>query len=632
MAQGTGGENSDRWSSLLSKLSPVPRFPEYTGPYKVGTVDVEIPVSELESPAPAPDNAVGIDTVSFRIFYPCEPNATGERIRWLPTPQREHLSAYIKFLGAGPLFAQAASYLPRHLHFTSIPVVSNAPILKPDTANKRWPTMIFSHGLGGSRNAYSQITGGLASHGVVVICPEHRDGSAIASFIRTPISQKGFFGRNTKREIPYARIPHNGSDEAHELRNDQLRIRLWEMGLIHEAILGIDRGQELTNLDKSTCPLGQFSDLLHVHQPGSIIFSGHSFGAATVVQFLKSVFYSGRPELEVMQTSLYAPNWESSICAQVTPQNVTILLDLWCFPLTATTTKPLFNLPLPVYAPTTPSSPDESPGTRAVLAVESEDFYKWRDHLHTTARILSPEPSSENAVVTNKPYLFYVKRSVHLSQSDFGLLFPFLTRMVFKSESPDRALRLNLRAQLQILRINGIPIAATQPADLVDDNNNNNNNNKPTKGDKDKEKDKDKDNASIRSIGINNKPSTTTTTPTTAATDDDTAILDREGNAVKLIESTTTITNTTNELIKAWRWIDVMALDRRESINSVTTTTKGSSSSSKKSELKRVDEEEPEMASVIEPGVSSPSSLPPTIFAVSDELRRGSVTGNAQDV
>lgn len=109
MAQTGEGESSDRWSSLLSKLSPVPRFPEFTGPYKVGTVDVEVPVCELESPAPTPDNAADIETVQFRIFYPCDPSATGKRITWLPAPQRDYLSAYIKFLGVGTVLAEAAS-------------------------------------------------------------------------------------------------------------------------------------------------------------------------------------------------------------------------------------------------------------------------------------------------------------------------------------------------------------------------------------------------------------------------------------------------------------------------------------------------------------------------------------------
>ncbi|KAI0854405.1 phospholipase A2 [Daldinia vernicosa] len=476
MAQPANPSGSDKWSSLLSRLNPIPGFAEYTGPYKVGTVDVEIPVSELESPAPAPSNATDIETIQFRIFYPAHPDAQGKRITWLPAPQREHLSAYIQFLGIGQLLAEAISFLPRHLHYTSIPVIKNAPVLEPNTPNKRWPTAIFSHGLGGSRNAYSQVVGSLASHGVVVICPEHRDGSAVASFIRIPSQQDRYFVRSTRRMVPYLRISHVATDEVYALRNDQLRIRLWEMGLVHEAILGIDKGLSLTNLNKSTPSLSPFIGKLHVHEPGSIIFAGHSFGSATVVQFLKSVFYAGRPELEAMSEQLYVPSRDSSIYKQITPRNVVILLDMWCFPLLANTTKPLFNLPLPMYA-ADHSSP---PGGDALLAIGSEDFFKWKEHLHATARVLSPDPSAPTVQATAfyednasgvklpEPNFFFVERSAHLSQSDFGVLFPRLTRRVFGSEEPERALRLNRRAMLQVLRANGVPVARTWTGDLID--------------------------------------------------------------------------------------------------------------------------------------------------------------------
>lgn len=94
-------------SSLLSRLNPVPGFPEYTGPHKVGTIDVEIPVSELESPSPAPDSS--IPTVQYRIFYPCEPEAKGKGVGWIPSPQREYLSAYSRFLGASSTVAEFVS-------------------------------------------------------------------------------------------------------------------------------------------------------------------------------------------------------------------------------------------------------------------------------------------------------------------------------------------------------------------------------------------------------------------------------------------------------------------------------------------------------------------------------------------
>lgn len=94
---------------LVSRLSPVPALPQYTGPYKVGTVDVELPVSELASPSPAPDGAADIHTVLFRIFYPAVPESRGKRPSWLPAPQRLHVAAYAQFLGLGPTLASILS-------------------------------------------------------------------------------------------------------------------------------------------------------------------------------------------------------------------------------------------------------------------------------------------------------------------------------------------------------------------------------------------------------------------------------------------------------------------------------------------------------------------------------------------
>ena len=141
--------------------------------------------------------------------------------------------------------------------------------------------MIFSHGLGGSRNSYSYIAGSLASHGVVVFCPEHRDGSAVASFIRLPDEQDRFFRYKTRRHVTYKRVSHDVSPEVYETREAQIRIRLWELGLIHGAILGIDKGSEMRNLNTTTPSLTQFLGKLHVNEPGSIIFGGSPLVAAT---------------------------------------------------------------------------------------------------------------------------------------------------------------------------------------------------------------------------------------------------------------------------------------------------------------------------------------------------------------
>ena len=99
-------------ASLFSRLNPVPAFPDLTGPHKVGTVDIELPVSALPTASSAvPDGAADIHTVLFRVFYPTTPEPTGKLITWLPAPQRLNVSAYAEFLGAGPRLAYFLSYV-----------------------------------------------------------------------------------------------------------------------------------------------------------------------------------------------------------------------------------------------------------------------------------------------------------------------------------------------------------------------------------------------------------------------------------------------------------------------------------------------------------------------------------------
>ncbi|RAL62856.1 hypothetical protein DID88_004697 [Monilinia fructigena] len=201
---------------------------------------------------------------------------------------------------------------------------------------------------------------------------------------------------------------------------------------------------------------------MNVHEPGKIAFAGHSFGAATVVQFIKSVFYT--PESSSAPKSyrpLYSPLPKSSICHQITPNNPIVLLDCWCFPLRSQATRWLWDRPLPSYAPS-------GPGGSAILAVESQAFFKWTEHFNATKRLLSADPSLHNPSSDGKsePHFYYPTSSAHLSQSDFGILFPWVTKKVFAAEEPERIMRLNVRAVMQLLRERGIEVSKTRKEDL----------------------------------------------------------------------------------------------------------------------------------------------------------------------
>jgi platelet-activating factor acetylhydrolase len=359
------------------------------------------------------------------------------------------------------MFSEAFSLIPQLLYYTKLPAHRNAKILYPATEQKRWPTMIFSHGLGGSRNAYSHICGSLASHGIVVIAPDHRDQSAPVSYIRATSTSPA-------KTLDYNRFSHKPSQEVYDGRDAQLKIRLWELGLIHDALLKIDLGHAPANLDPNssdkkkksvTNVMKMFINQLDVHRPGSIIWSGHSFGSATAVQLLKSTYWHkvepNKPEL----TTLFAASPTSSLARQITPDSPAILLDMWCLPLRSTNTKALWEKPMPCYA-------TSGPGGRMLLAILSEAFFKWTGNMNDMKRTLAPPFQKD---VRAGPRFFYPTASAHLSQSDFGILFPWLTSKVLKTEEPERYIKLNARACLQMLREIGYEVAPTSQIDLEEE-------------------------------------------------------------------------------------------------------------------------------------------------------------------
>ncbi|KAA8893872.1 platelet-activating factor acetylhydrolase, isoform II-domain-containing protein [Sphaerosporella brunnea] len=567
--------------SFLSRYV-VPQFPAYNGPYTVASFDLEIPVTSLPTSQKPPNSAEAISTVQFRVFYPTahkfEPADTerassappsdaesegvssdaektgwtsgwfrhratlddrqkeqSKPVYWLPEPhQREYLSGYARFLGAGSGLAELISYIPRILHHIALPAISLAPLM-PSNPGFKFPTMIFSHGLGGTRLAYSHLCGSLASYGMVVIVPEHRDGSAPVTFMKPGVTETELVGSkpengepgigstsaaskngngNSRVQVDYTAYPHQISEETANGRNRQLEIRLWELSVIYSAITLLDLGQippstAMFDADSSTRDslLSTFKEKLDIRTPGSLIWSGHSFGSATMIQLIKSVYYSDKTQPN--EDPLFVPDSTVPHDApdaiplgkQITASSPLLLLDVWCLPLLSKRTQSLWKLPLPQIG--------AGNGDR-VLVIMSDEFFKWRENLRGVRRILSTDPgrrrdgeehkvfeqfSSEPVVkegefhpnndlpapgvergtqiVTpmtaaspspppapvnpddarkNNVRLFYVKESAHLSQSDFGVLFP---RAIRKAVEPEVILDLNVRAACEWLRTCG---------------------------------------------------------------------------------------------------------------------------------------------------------------------------------
>ena len=227
---------------------------------------------------------------------------------------------------------------------------------------------------------------------------------------------------------------------------------------MHDALLRINQGEKIRNTltrDSSDSQLPAFQSLLDVDRPGKIIWAGHSFGATTMVQFLKSVFYQ--------DASFSVPAPASQLSQQISSSSPVVLLDLWTLPLYCPSTMSLRKKPLPAYTRSidATSQPPSPP-----LAILSEAFYKWSKNFLSTLEIISPPSNDPSVNESIKPYIFYPISSAHLSQSDFGVLFPWMTRKALNAEEPERTMRLNVRAILEYLRRSGIAVTDTSKLDM----------------------------------------------------------------------------------------------------------------------------------------------------------------------
>lgn len=370
-------------ASFLKGWNPVVSFPEYHGPYDVGTVDVEIPAADLPAPSDVPEGAA--PTISFRMFYPCaKPSSTevARPVRWIPQPQRPTMRAFANYLAPGSKIASYLSYLPQQLLWVNLPAYRNAKLLDPPTSSGRWPVTVFSHGLAGSRNAYSYICGDLASNGMVVIALDHRDGSSPIQYVRATSATAAHI-------VDPIRISHEPSPEVYEARDKQLRIRLWEISMAYEALMKIDGGQRLENLDINASTrrqervevLDQFDGTLDIHRAGKVSWAGHSYGACTTVQLVKEIFYhkerpanAGKP--------LIIPNSDAAIVHQIMPESPVILLDGWGLPFKSPEQAYLWDRPLPSYA-------HGGPNGANVVSILSESFFQWDDNLSISKHIIA---------------------------------------------------------------------------------------------------------------------------------------------------------------------------------------------------------------------------------------------------
>jgi platelet-activating factor acetylhydrolase len=300
-----------------------------------------------------------------------------------------------------------------------------------DRESPQFPLLIFSHGLGGSRTVYSSVCGEFASYGFVVCALEHRDGSGPRTFVNhapevdgnDSIDHTSGQRRRDCDRIDYVWSKYNPQDTSPqndegvdiELRSAQLELRLAEIESAYKVLRCIceGRGYEVAKknlrrqgkMGSSTRGLdgvdwAEWKDIFHLDR---VTMLGHSFGAATVVEVLRNAkrfAYVGQG----------------------------IVYDIWGAALRG-------EMRNSIHTP--------------LLSINSEAFMYWQENFDTVNSLTNE--AKENGCPS---WFLTVRGTVHISQSDFSILYPHLCRIFLKqTANPKRALDLNISATLEFLKI-----------------------------------------------------------------------------------------------------------------------------------------------------------------------------------
>jgi platelet-activating factor acetylhydrolase len=140
----------------------------------------------------------------------------------------------------------------------------------------RWPLIIFSHGLAGCADMYTDLCRSLASFGYIVVALEHEDGSGVHA---TSISDGRFIRYKRPDSSPYSR------EKVTTFRAGFLQHRVSEISSFLRALhaAAAADGEERGSGAGGAGGAGeQVLAVLRAADVGQIALVGHSFGAAGV--------------------------------------------------------------------------------------------------------------------------------------------------------------------------------------------------------------------------------------------------------------------------------------------------------------------------------------------------------------
>ncbi|KAK7077113.1 Platelet-activating factor acetylhydrolase [Halocaridina rubra] len=236
-------------SSFFQKYRNHTPLPQ--GPYVVGCTDIMVGKTKEGS--------------FMRLYYPSKVTDLKSQVdKWTPWYLGDEYTR-----GLAAFIAPSIPSLFSMLFNWQMRGVLTPAVWEAAMADKKFPVVVFSHGLSANRSIYGTVCSELASHGFVVAAVEHRDSSACASFT---LNDKG------EKEFLLFR-PLQPNEKEYDLRNQQIKVRVEESIRALNVLEKLEKG-EITNELPSQFDLQQLKGRLDLSQP---IMSGHSFGGGTTI-------------------------------------------------------------------------------------------------------------------------------------------------------------------------------------------------------------------------------------------------------------------------------------------------------------------------------------------------------------
>ncbi|CAK9191998.1 unnamed protein product [Sphagnum troendelagicum] len=223
-------------------------------------------------------------TPMVRLFYPTETKpkwsfSHAQTRRWLP-----ELRYTYGFFSKGILptsrlrrcFLWVIACLLHSWVWLQINASVGEPLIQREGDKERLPVVIFSHGMWACRTTYTLACCDMASHGYIVVVPEHLDGSAVAAQYTDTTGKKCWI-QHAFADKPFDHTPM-------EHRTNQLRQRVREIQKVVDVIEMLDRG---TLTQTSNAVVGQGSLNVTMLQGrldmSYLAIRGHSFGGSTAI-------------------------------------------------------------------------------------------------------------------------------------------------------------------------------------------------------------------------------------------------------------------------------------------------------------------------------------------------------------